>query len=320
VFDLNDSEDLLIVQEELPEGHRSGFVALVGKPNVGKSTLLNAWIGYKLAAVTPKPQTTRTSLLGILTRDDAQVIFCDTPGIHEPVTKLGAFMVDRAKRAVDDADLVLFIVDVSQPPDDEDRRVAHFLADALPATTPVILGLNKADLAQQPEEPEHRDAYASLGRFASVRAYSALTGMGRDALLEEIILALPEGPRFFPADQLTDANERFVAAETIREKALFFLHQEVPHALAVVVQEYSERDDGFLEIAATLYTERESQKGIVIGRGGTMLKKIGRAAREDLEAFTGSKVYLRLWVKVRPNWRKKEPLLRELGYPLPRHG
>lgn len=311
----DNGEDLWDVQEELPPDHRSGFVAMVGKPNVGKSTLMNAWLGVKLAAVSPKPQTTRTSMLGILTRPDAQVIFVDTPGIHEPRTKLGAYMVDKAQRAIDDADLILFVADITEAPDENDRQAAQFLADNVPAGLPMVLALNKADAASDEVRTANRAAYESLGAFREALEISALTGMNRDALLQRIIANLPEGPRFYPEDQLTDAQERFIAAELIREQALNALEQEVPHALAVVVQDFQERENGVLYISANLFVEKESQKGIVIGRGGSMLKQIGRDARQELEAFFETKVYLELWVKVRKNWRRNEHYLRQLGYP-----
>jgi GTPase len=306
----------LSVQEELPPDHRSGFVAMVGKPNVGKSTLMNAWLGVKLAAVSPKPQTTRTSMLGILTRPDAQVIFVDTPGIHEPRTKLGAYMVDKAQRAIEDADLILFVADMTEAPDKNDRRAAQFLADNVPATLPMLLALNKADAVSSDEmRTTNRAAYESLGAFGEVLEISALTGMNRDTLLQRLIANLPKGPRFYPEDQLTDAQERFIAAELIREHALNALEQEVPHAIAVVVQDFQERENGVLYISANLFVEKESQKGIVIGRGGSMLKQIGRDARRELETFFETKVYLELWVKVRKNWRRNEHYLRQLGYP-----
>jgi GTPase len=318
----DNGEDLWDVQEELPPDHRSGFVAMVGKPNVGKSTLMNAWLGVKLAAVSPKPQTTRTSMLGILTRPDAQVIFVDTPGIHEPRTKLGAYMVDKAQRAIDDADLILFVADITEAPDENDRRAAQFLADNVPADLPVVLALNKVDAGVVPDADEVRAAnhaaYESLGAFREVLEISALTGMNRDALLQRIIANLPQGPRFYPEDQLTDAQERFIAAELIREHALNALEQEVPHAIAVVVQDFEERENGVLYISANLFVEKESQKGIVIGRGGSMLKQIGRDARHELETFFETKVYLELWVKVRKNWRRNENYLRQLGYPRPK--
>ena len=301
---------------ELPPDHRSGFVALVGKPNVGKSTLLNAWLGVKIVAVSAKPQTTRNRLLGILTRPDAQAVFVDTPGIHLPRTRLGEYMVETARRAVPDADVVLFMVDASQPPTRADQEVARVLEGA--QGVPVVLVLNKIDLLSPDEAETHRAAYEALGTFTASVPISALSGHNRDELLEETIALLPPGPRYYPEDQITDQQERFVAAELIRERALELLQQEVPHALAVIVQDFKPRENGVVYISATIYTERDSQKGIVIGHDGAMLKRIGREARLALEQFLETKVYLELWVKVRKNWRRDERFLRQLGYEPPK--
>jgi len=307
-----DSEADLLSLNNIPPDHRSGYVALVGKPNVGKSTLLNAWLGAKIAAVSPKPQTTRNRLLGILTRDDAHAIFVDTPGLHLPRTKLGAYMVDEARRAIPDADVVMFIVDISTPPTQADIAIADLLR-ALRAES-VILTLNKADLAAPEALEGHRIAYEALGPFTATRAISALDGAQCDRLLELVIAKLPLGPRYYPADQLSDQQERFIAAELIREQALKLLEQEVPHALAVLVDEFKERPNNITYIAATLYVEKDSQKGIVIGREGSMLKRIGKEARLALEDFLGGPVYVELWVKVRKNWRHNERDLRQFGY------
>ncbi|MBM3190650.1 MAG: GTPase Era [Chloroflexi bacterium] len=298
--------------DELPPDHRSGFVALSGKPNVGKSTLLNAWLGTKIAAVSPKPQTTRNVLLGILTRPDAQIIFVDTPGIHRPRTRLGEYMVEAAASAVPDADVVLFVADASEMPSEADHQVAQLLRK-VPAI-PAILALNKADLVSEGDREARRAAYEALGRFAASAYVSALTGDGLALLLDLALARLSLGPRFYPEDQLTDQRERFVAAELIREQALRFLEQEVPHAIAVRVEEFTERPNGVTYISANIYTEKESQKGIVIGRHGAMLKRIGREARLALEGFLGVRVYLDLWVKVRANWRRKDQDLRRFGY------
>lgn len=299
-------------EEELPPDHRSGFVAIIGKPNVGKSTLLNHWLEARIAAVSPKPQTTRNSLLGILTRPDAQVIFVDTPGIHTPHTKLGEFMVQEARRALPDADVVLFVVDVSAPPDEADAQVAQLLVAKSDA--PVIQVLNKADLVDAEEMPGRRQAYEALGTFQQAVLISAKTTSGCDELLTATIAALPQGPRYYPADQLSDQEERFVAGELIRESALRLLEKEVPHALAVMVIEFKERPNNVLYISAQLFTERESQKGIVIGKDGAMLKRIGQQARQALEEMFERRVFLELWVKVRKNWRKDDRSLRQFGY------
>jgi GTP-binding protein Era len=308
---MDDERDSLAMSEAGPE-HRSGFVALVGKPNVGKSTLLNAWLDFKLAPVSPKPQTTRDRLLGILTRENAQAVFVDTPGIHEPRSKLGEYMVNQARRAIPDADVVLFMVDASERPSRADQEVASLLRGL--RNVPVILALNKADLLFEYERETRLAEYQALGEFRQAVFISALEGTQRDDLLEEVIALLPLGPRYYPEDQVTDAQERFVAAEMIREQALRLLEKEVPHALAVLVQEFKERPNDVIFISATLYTEKESQKGIVIGRNGATLKRIGQDARVVLEEFFGRKVYLELWVKVRKNWRRNEVFLRQLGY------
>lgn len=300
-----------VVREDWKAGHRSGFVALLGKPNVGKSTLLNAWLGVKLAPVSPKPQTTRANLRGILTREDAQVIFVDTPGIHEPRGKLGELMVRSAQSTIPDADVLVFLVDAAEPPDAADVAIASELGRA---EAPAILALNKVDLLIGEELDARRAAYEALGEFAEVLAVSATEGTNVGALLEAIIGRLPPGPRYYPAEQLSDQQERFIAAELVREQVMRALEQEVPHATAVVVQDFEERESGLLYISAYIYTEKESQKGIVIGHRGRTLKGIGRAARADLEAFFGRRVYLDLWVKVRKNWRRDDRSLREFGF------
>lgn len=301
-----------LLDQVLPAGHKSGFVALVGKPNVGKSTLLNRWMGLKVAAVTPKPQTTRTRLQGILTRDDAQIIFVDTPGIHRPRTALGEYMVEAARQAVPDSDLVLFMTDLTMLPDEADERVARLVAQYV--STPAILVMNKADQVSGEELARRRVAYEALGQFDHTAVISAELGEGADALLAMVLERLPEGPRYYPADQLTDQPERFIAAELVREQVLLHLHQEVPHAIAVMVEEFRVRENGVLYIAANIFTERDTQKGIVIGAGGAMLKRIGSAARQSLEAFFDQQVYLELWVKARKDWRTNEAYLRQLGY------
>lgn len=306
-----------LLPEDLPPDHRSGFVAVVGKPNVGKSTLMNAYLGQKVAIVSPKPQTTRNRLLGILTRQKAQIIFVDTPGIHEPMHKLGEYMVETALRAIPDADVVLFMVDLSTPPTEEDRQISEIIRDKCRA--PVILALNKVDLLPPKQIEPRRQAYEALGEFADSVLLSATEGTGRDELLELVISYLPPGPRYYPPEQITDQQERFIASELIREQVLHHLHQEVPYSVAVVVEEYQQRRPDLTYIGANIFVERESQKAIIIGEGGKMLRRIGQAARREIETrLTGHKVYLELWVKVRKKWRKKEEELRRLGYPLPR--
>lgn len=306
----------LLLDETLPEGHRSGFVALAGRPNVGKSTLLNRYVGEKVAIVSSKPQTTRNRLLGILTRPDAQVIFVDMPGLHQPRHLLGEYMMDQASSALLDADLVLFMVDVSVPPTPEDELAAQFLRER--TTSPVILVMNKGDLLDLRWREERVEAYRRLGDFQEGFIISALTGDGCSELLDRVVELLPEGPRYFPPDQISDQNDRFVVGELIREQVLHHTWQEVPHGVAVVVEQFKERPDGKTYIEAIVYVEKESHKGIVIGQGGQMLKRIGRDARLAIEEFLEAPVYLDLWVKVRKNWRKREPELRRLGYRLPK--
>lgn len=308
----DDAPQGALLGETVSANHRSGFVALVGKPNVGKSTLLNAWMGMKLAAVSPRPQTTRNRLLGIYTLPEAQVIFVDTPGIHLPHTRLQEYMVTAARRSVPDADLVLMMVDVTAPPSEADRAVAELVLAQ--RRLPVILALNKVDLLDSEQLAARRAQYEALGSFAVVAPISALTGVGCPELLQEIIAHLPLGPRFYPADQVTDQQERFIAGELIREQAMRLLSQELPHAVAVMVDEFKERENGVTYIAATLYVEKDSQKGIIIGRNGTMLKRIGAAARGELEQLLETRVFIELWVKVHHNWRRDEQFLRLLGY------
>ncbi|MFQ5858282.1 MAG: GTPase Era [Anaerolineae bacterium] len=302
----------LPLPEELPEGHKSGFVAVIGKPNVGKSTLMNRYVGQKVAIVSPKPQTTRRRILGIRTDERAQIIFVDTPGIHEPLHKLGEVMVETATRAVPDADLILFMIDVSEHPTDEDRQIAEILREHARVLT--LLVLNKMDLLAPDEAESRMAAYSDLIEAADALLISATEGTGTDQLLEEIIELLPAGPQYYPPDQVTDQPERVIGAELIREQVLRFTHQEVPHAVAVAVEEWKERREDLTYISANIYVEKSSQKGILIGSKGSMLKRIGRAARQELEHFVGHKVYLELWVKVRKRWRKDENALRWFGY------
>ena len=296
-------------------GHRSGFVAVVGRPNVGKSTLLNRLLKQKIAAVSPRAQTTRRKQLGILTLETAQIIFVDTPGIHKPVHKLGELMNQSALDALRDADLVLWLVDATVKPGSDDRAAAENLLEVnAHAKLPVIAALNKIDLLPPDQRDARMDAYAELIPDAYFLMLSAVSGDGCDELLEEIIARLPEGPPLYDEDQITDLYEREIAIDLIRESVLRHLKDEVPHATAVRLDEYKDREDDVAYIAATLVVERESQKGIVIGKGGEVLKKIGITAREEIEAMSGRKVFLELHVKVMENWRDNPSLLRQLGY------
>jgi GTP-binding protein Era len=298
---------------EMLPGHKSGFVAVVGRPNVGKSTLINRLVGQKVAIVSPKPQTTRGRILGILTRQDAQVIFVDTPGLHWPRHKLGEAMVATATRAIPDADVVLFMVDVSVQPTDEERMIAGLIRQHTQA--PIILVLNKMDLLPAEKVKPHTELYWELVPDHQAWMMTIATqGVNLDKLLDRVIVALPEGPRYYPGDQVTDQTEREIAAELIREQVLRHTRQEVPHAVAVVVEEFKERETGVVYVAANIFVEKDSQKGIVIGRRGQMMRQIGSAARQEIERMTGGKVYLDLWVKVRKGWRRDEGELRRLGY------
>ncbi len=319
---MSDLQHLLDEPEApLPEDHRSGFVAVIGRPNVGKSTLLNRVLGQKIAITSPKPQTTRDQLLGILTRDDAQILFLDTPGIHQPQHQLGEHMVKVATETIDDVDVVLWLVDVNTPPTEEDQAIADLLVKLArrgkQKLAPLVLGLNKLDLPEaQTLVAARRAEYAALigDMQRETLAFSALTGAGVEELLAVIRDLLPPGPRYYPADQVTDLQTRFIVAELIREQALRLLAQELPHSLAVVVDEFTERSEKLTYISAVIYVERETQKPIVLGQGGKMIKRIGQRARPAIEELLGTKVYLELWVKVWEKWRKREDMLRRLGY------
>lgn len=310
--------DGLLDLDQLPADHRSGFVAVAGRPNVGKSTLINGWLGQKIAAISPKPQTTRQRLMGILTRPDAQVIFLDTPGLHKPQDRLGEFMVDQAQQALPDADVICLVVDGSAAPSSADRIVAQDIT-ARASGVPVVLAINKVDLMPAGALQERVAAYRGLlPDAADWVVISALDEAGRADLLERIVRLLPLGPRYYPEDQVTDLQERFIAAEMIREQVLLFTHQEVPHSVAVLVDEFKERPDGLIYVSATIYVERDSQKKIVLGKGGQLIKQIGQGARVQIEELVDGKVYLELWVKVWEQWRKKDSRLRYLGYALPK--
>ena len=302
-----------IFEDELPEDHRSGVIAVVGRPNVGKSTLINRILGQKIAAVSPKPQTTRRRQLGIYTTDKAQVLFVDTPGLHAPQHKLGEYMVKNAEAAFRDADLILLLLDVSHPPEAGDRHLAETVA-RLRGDTPVILALNKVDQLSEKHRENNINEHTALIPHEKQYLISALNGAGVDEMMNELIGRLPLGPRYFPVDQLSEVNMRFIAAEIVREKVMLHTEQEVPHSVAVVVDSYRERSDKLHYISATIYVERESQKGIIIGKGGEMIKTIGSEARADLQEMLGSEVFLELHVKVLKNWRSDERLMQRLGY------
>jgi GTP-binding protein Era len=308
------AEEMLL--EDMPEDHRSGFVTVVGKPNVGKSTLINGLVGEKVAIVSPKPQTTRRTLRGILTLPEAQIVFVDTPGMHEPRHKLGEYMVKSATSTIPDADVVLFMVDLSAPPDDDDERLGQLIRKR--RAGPCILVLNKVDLVSKAKEEERTGSFERLCDCEESVVISATEGRNRDRLLALVIDRLPPGPRFYPPDQITDQPLRFLAGELVREQVLHYLHQEVPHWIAVVVEEFEERREDLTYIEAIIYVAKESQKAIVIGQGGKMLKVIGQAARTEIESLLGARVYLDLWIKVRKQWIKDEAALRDLGFTLPK--
>ncbi len=294
----------------------SGFVALVGKPNVGKSTLLNSILGEKVAIVSHKPQTTRNRILGVYTSSKGQIVFLDTPGIHQPIHKLNEYMVDVALGTLKEVDIIVFMVDGNRGITQEDRMALERVF-SLKGDKPIIGAVNKTDLITPQEREKRLRELEEQGDFTRVLPLSALTGEGVDTLLDTLLSLLPIGPYYYPPDMITDQPEEFWIAEIIREKIFLFTHQEIPYSTAVVVEEIKEKKD-ILVVEAIIYVERFSQKGIIIGQKGQMLKKIGEAAREELERFLGIKVYLNLWVKVKEKWRKKEGALRELGYRKPR--
>jgi GTPase len=293
--------------------YRSGFVAVVGKPNVGKSTLVNALLGQKIAAVSPRPQTTRRRQLGILTLDNAQLIFVDTPGVHKPRYKLGESMVKQATNALSECDAILMLVDASQPPDEADLQLAA-LVNNLTGRVRVLLLLNMIDKTDAAALTRHTQAFQELLPSAQPIAISATRRDGLDYLLQTLIGCLPISPPLYPEGQVTDLYEREIAADLIREAALTTLYDEVPHGIAVRIDQYIERGENGAYIEATIFVERESHKAIVIGQGGSMLKQIGSKARQQIEQMSNRKVFLELRVKVSKNWRNDAKTLRWFGY------
>ena len=291
--------------------YKSGFVAVIGRPNVGKSTLLNQLIGQKIAIVSDTPQTTRNRILGILTQPNAQILFLDTPGIHKPQHKLGEYMVNSARGAIRDVDVILFVSDLTEAIGAGERFILNLLADT---AIPVVLVLNKADLLPKEKILPIIERYAALRPFAEIVPVSALTGDNTDRLIRVITNLLPEGPCYYPEDEVTDQAERLIAAELVREKIFQLTRDEIPHSVAVEVEEMKTRPKGDVFVLATKFVERESQKGIVIGAKGALLKLVGQQARLEMENIFGNKFFLDLWVKVKKEWRNKEGSLRQFGY------
>lgn len=292
---------------------KSGFISIIGRPNVGKSTFLNHVIGQKIAIMSDKPQTTRNKIQGVLTRDYSQMIFIDTPGIHKPKHKLGEFMVKVSKNSLREVDLILFMVNAEEKIGKGDEYIMDMLRET---ETPVFLVVNKIDKVHPDDLLLIIDEYRKRMDFAEIVPISALEGNNVERLLETIEEYLPEGPQYYPSDQITDHPERFIISELIREKVLHLTREEVPHSVAVVIDKIrrDEKNENLIHVFATIMVERDSQKGIIIGKGGSLLKEIGTQARKDIEMLLGSKVYLELWVKVQKDWRNKITYLRDFGY------
>ena len=289
---------------------KAGYIAIVGRPNVGKSTLLNALLGEKVAIVSAKPQTTRNRILGILTEGETQFIFVDTPGIHRPQNRLGDYMVEAAKSSMLEADVVVLMADVSRPISSVEENVITYLKQS---GTPCVLALNKTDLVDAPQVAEAIKAYAEKHDFQAVVPTCAKNGKLVSAVLSECEKLLEESEWFFPEDMMTDQPERQMAAEIIREKLLRTLNKEVPHGVAVVIEEFKD-EKTLIRIRAEIFCEKASHKGIIVGKGGAELKRVGTYAREDLEKLFGTKVFLDLWVKVKENWRESAASVGNFGY------
>lgn len=289
----------------------SGFVALIGRPNVGKSTLLNYIVGQKVAIMSNVPQTTRNKIQGIYTTADAQIVFIDTPGIHKPISKLGDFMEKSTLSSLDEVDAILYVVSATDKKGPGDDFIIKRLKQV---KQPIYLVVNKIDAVHPNELPDIVAQYQDALSFKDIVPISALQGNNVNALMEKLVAAMPKGPQYYPSDQISDHPERFVIAELIREKAFQLTRQEVPHAIAVDVTSIQKQENDTVHISANIVVERPGQKGIIIGKKGSMLKKIGQLAREDIEHLLGSHVYLQLWVKVVPDWRDKPSLLKEYGY------
>ncbi|MGE5415231.1 MAG: GTPase Era [Acidobacteriota bacterium] len=290
---------------------RSGFISIVGRPNVGKSTMLNKIVGQKVAIVSDKPQTTRNRIQGIFTNHRGQAIFIDTPGIHKPKHRLGQYMVDIASRTLREVDLILYVVDASVYMGAGEEYILKRIQNV---ETPIFLVPNKTDLIKEETLESFIQVYTSQMKFAEVVPISAAKSHNLPLLLNKVFDYLPEGPLYYPEDEITDQPERFLVGEIIREKALRLTKEEVPHCLAVEIEDFQVRSNNKVYVRATIYTERETQKGIIIGKNGSMLKDIGAMARRDIENLLGSSMYLELWVKVKKDWRNNEGQLRSFGY------
>lgn len=291
------------------QSFRSGFITIVGRPNVGKSTLMNTLVGEKVAIVSNRPQTTRNRIMGVMTRPECQMVFLDTPGIHNPRTRLGEYMMQSVRDAMDGMDGVLVLVDATQV-GEHDRAIVKDMAEK---KVPKILALNKIDMLPKDKLLGLIASFADAS-YDAIVPISARTGDGLEELVAALTAELSEGPKYFPDDMMTDQPERLICAEMIREKALLHLRDEVPHGIGVEMMAMTKESDDFMEIHATIYCEREAHKGIIIGKRGSMLQVIGSEAREDIEQLLGMHVNLKLWVKVRPDWRNRMDDLRNLGY------
>lgn len=290
----------------------SGFVSLIGRPNVGKSTLMNLLIGEKISIISSKPQTTRNKIQTILTTDTMQVIFVDTPGIHKSKSKLGDYMVKSAETSLNDVDIVLYLIEPYEKIKDSDKAILERLKKV---ETPVFLVINKIDTINKPELLKVIENYSKEYDFAEIIPLSALKGKNQETLLESIEKYLPEGPKYFPEDMITDQPEKQIVSEIIREKALYLLQDEIPHGIAVEITSMKcRKDKDIMDIEATIYCERDSHKGIIIGKQGSMLKKIGSNARRDIQRFLGNQINLQIWIKVKKDWRDSDFLLRNFGY------
>ncbi len=293
-------------------GFKSGFASIIGRPNVGKSTLMNKVVGEKIAIMSDKPQTTRNKVQAVYTEKDFQVIFLDTPGIHKPKNKLGEYMVKAATETLNEVDLVLFVVDDSSSIGPGDRMI---IEDLKKVKTPVVLVINKIDKISKEELISLIEMYSKEEVFKEIVPLSALKEPHLNSLMKVIKKYLPEGPQYFPGDMLTDQPERVLISELIREKVLHYIHDEVPHGVAVEIESMKSREGNtIVDISAVIYCERDSHKGIIIGKNGKKLKGIGKSAREDIERLLGSKVYLQTWVKVRENWRNNANYINGFGY------